>query len=191
MKESEKRVLALANRDNNNQIRPDNATFGKPIPTQGRGYNTHIVITARPTDPRYSQQQVLNYNRLNAALEGVSGSIEYPALDELDINLSICKALLAVLDVPTQPDEYILRYTLKPNNRTYVCVVEFRDHPLIFGILGVSLKLGYTWLDKILHNTKLSGFTPDDLVEHRKQLADVITRTKLSGFNYDDITLEP
>ena len=185
MKPSEIRLVEMLNRNNHMRIDSSRVSFGNPVISGDRRYNTWIETFASPEDKQYGRSTTTAYNRLESRQLGDNSVIEINAYILPSAIGSICAALLSVYNIPCSPSEIIIATSVKLSEDTAVVVFDFNNHPLIFGSATAKVKLGSGDISTVITNTDLSGFTPDDIVD--KPIDEELTNTRILGFVPEDV----
>lgn len=185
MKPSEIRLVEMLNRNNHMRIDSTRVSFGSPVISGDRRYNTWIETFANPDDKQYGRSTTTAYNRLDSRELGDNSVIEINAYSLASVVASICSALLLTYNIPCSPSEITIATSVKLTEDVAVVVFDFNNHPLVFGSATAKVKLGVADLSTVITNTDLSGFTPDDVMD--KPIVSELTNTRLMGFAPEDV----
>lgn len=163
MKNSEVALVALLNRNNAMNIKPERLTFGKPKVAPGVvGSNTVIEVSAVADDKQYNREMVFNYNR---RLGTELGLIHLAATKEEDISELLAATITDQFNLATDVTDFICRTRSVLATNILSLIYDFCDHPLIYGYVTVKVTLPMPEddLDGVVETNVLAGFTPEQL----------------------------
>ncbi|QXO10872.1 hypothetical protein pEaSNUABM54_00046 [Erwinia phage pEa_SNUABM_54] len=185
MKASERRLLDIINNSNRMNLNAETVSFGSPRTSPERENNTWIEVSAYPGATIYDGLTTVRYNRQDSRSIGKRSVIELGILELAQAQDNIAAALTQLYDIPCDASELRVRTMMRLNDVQGIVVVDFINHPLVYGSLTARLTFGRAVLPIVLLKTNLTSFSESDV-----QVVDLNTALStptLSGFGTTDI----
>jgi len=185
MKASERRLLDIINNSNRMQLNPETVVFGSPRVSPERDNNTWIEVSAFAGATLYDGLTTVRYNRLDSRSIGKRSVIELGILELAQAQYNIAAALTQKYDIPCDGNELRVRTMMRLNDVQGIVVVDFINHPLVYGSLTARLTFGRAELPIVLLKQDLTSFSEEDVSV--VDLTTTLSNPDLTGFAPADI----
>lgn len=185
MKASERRLLDIINNSNRMNLNAETVTFGSPRTSPEKENNTWIEVSAFAGATIYDGLTTVRYNRKDSRSIGKRSVIELGILELAQAQDNIAAALTQLYDIPCDASELRVRTMMRLNDVQGIVVVDFINHPLVYGSLTARLTFGRALLPIVILKTILNSFSESDV--QVTELDTALSNPSLSGFELTDI----